>query len=214
MPTIDIQLHAQCPSRGIYQHWQHLPIVWTYQTNGNTDSQDWTNPQQINNYWQPMTKRSLLPFFGDALHWVTGTATIKDTMEIKQWVNLLIQEETQQQESLVHIISILNITWYAMEVNRQKLNEIMDTLQKANKDMNTLSNITDILMQHFRYHQIYPYAHTILAYPRDCPTIMWQVATNTMDYVDAMMTKILPPDILPVEELGAMLGTSKCNYPQ
>ena len=81
----------------------------------------------------------------------------------------------------------------------------MDALQKANEYMNILFNITDTLMQHLRYHQIYTYAHTILAYLRDCLTYMRQVATHTMDYVDAVMTNILSPDILPVEELRTML---------
>ena len=134
-----------------------------------------------------------------------GMANTKDTMEIKGWANLLIQEQTQQQETLVHIISILNIIWSANQVNRQKLNEIMDTLWKANEDMNILFNITDVLMQYLRYHQIYTYAHTILAYLMDCLTYMRQVATHTMDYVDAVMTNILSPDIFPVEELETML---------
>ena len=55
-------------------------------------------------------RRSLLSFLGDALQWLTGTATMKDTREIKQWINQLKQEQTKQQETLVHIISILNIT--------------------------------------------------------------------------------------------------------
>ena len=45
----------------------------------------------------PQSKRSLLPFLGDALKWLTGTATTKDTWEIKQHLNQVIQEWTQQQ---------------------------------------------------------------------------------------------------------------------
>ena len=41
----------------------------------------------------PQPKRSLLPFLGDALHWLTGMATTKDTTEIKQQVNSLIQKQ-------------------------------------------------------------------------------------------------------------------------
>ena len=44
MPNICIQLHFQCLSRRICQHWQHLPIIWTYHTNSNTTTQDWTSP--------------------------------------------------------------------------------------------------------------------------------------------------------------------------
>ena len=49
-------------------------------------------------------------------------------VEIKQHVNQLIQEQMKQHETLVHVISILNITRYAAKVNRQKLNEIIDAL--------------------------------------------------------------------------------------
>ena len=63
----------------------------------------------------------------------------------------------------------------------------MDALQKVNEDVNTLFNITNILTQHLRYHQIYTYACTILAYL----TYMGQFEIHTMDYVNAAMTNIL-----------------------
>ena len=81
----------------------------------------------------------------------------------------------------------------------------MDALQKANQDMNVLLNTTDVLTQHLSYHQIYTYAYTIFAYLRDSLTYMKQVATHTMDYVDATTTNILSLDILLVEELKGML---------
>ena len=62
-------------------------------------------------------QRSLPPFLADALQWSTVTATTKDTTEIKWQINLLMQEQTKQQVTLVHIISILNITYYATQVN-------------------------------------------------------------------------------------------------
>ena len=57
------------------------------------------------------TRRSLLPFLGDALSWITGTATTKDVNSIKKRVNQLITAQNTQQETLVHIISILNVTY-------------------------------------------------------------------------------------------------------
>ena len=55
----------------------------------------------------------------------------------------------------------------------------MDALQKANKDMNILFNITNVLMQCLRYHQIYTYACTVLAYLRDCLIYTRLGATHT-----------------------------------
>ena len=72
------------------------------------------------------TKRSLLPFLGDALSWLTGTATTKDVRSIKNRVNQLIRMQHQQQESLVHIISILNVARYTTQVSRQHINMVME----------------------------------------------------------------------------------------
>ena len=55
-------------------------------------------------------KRNFLPFSCDALRWLTGTATTKDVNSIKECVNQLTEAQSTQQESLVHIVSILNIT--------------------------------------------------------------------------------------------------------
>ena len=52
-------------------------------------------------------RKSLLPFPGDALSWLTGTATTKDINNIKKQINQLITTKSSQQETLVHIISIL-----------------------------------------------------------------------------------------------------------
>ena len=45
-------------------------------------------------------RRSLLPFLGDTLRWLTGTATTKDINSIKTWINQLIATASSQQETL------------------------------------------------------------------------------------------------------------------
>ena len=47
-------------------------------------------------------KRSLLPFPGDALSWLNGTATTKDIHSIKTRINQLITTQTLQCNTLVH----------------------------------------------------------------------------------------------------------------
>ena len=42
------------------------------------------------------SKRSLLPFLGDALRWLTGTATTKDVNSIKEHVNQLTETQLTQ----------------------------------------------------------------------------------------------------------------------
>ena len=83
-------------------------------------------------------KRSLLPFLGDTLSWLTGTATTKDVNTIKSRINHLISTQQQQQETLVHIISILSVTRYATQVNRQHINILMDAMEKTHQDITTL----------------------------------------------------------------------------
>ena len=138
---------------------------------------------------------------------------MRGTLEIKQCIYCLIQEQAKQQETLVNVISILNNTRYAAQVNRQKLNEIIDTPQRSNEDLNSLFNITQVLTQWIKYQQIYIYMHTILAYLRDSFTFMRQVAIHTMDYVDDATTNILSPNILPVEDLRNMLRYTKSELP-
>ena len=76
------------------------------------------------------TRRSLLPFLGNALSWLMGTATTKHVTSIKKRVNQLITAQTTQQETTVHIVSILNVTRYTAQGNRQHINIVMDAVKK------------------------------------------------------------------------------------
>ena len=78
---------------------------------------------------------------------------------------------------------------------------IIDALQRSNKTLNSLFNITEVLTLCIIYQQMYIYIHTILAFLRYSLTYMRQVAIHTMDYVDAATTNILSPDIFSVEDL-------------
>ena len=49
-------------------------------------------------------RRSLLPFLGDDLSWLTGTATTKDIHSTKTRINQLIAMQTSQCNTLVHIV--------------------------------------------------------------------------------------------------------------
>ena len=88
------------------------------------------------------TQRSLLPFLGDALSWLTGKSTTKDVNSIKQKVNQLIGTQHSQQETLVHVISVLNVTRCATQVNRQHIIIVMNVAEKTHQDVTTLYNFT------------------------------------------------------------------------
>ena len=150
-------------------------------------------------------RRSLLPFLGDALCWLTGTATTKDVSSIKKRVNQLIATQQNQQGNLVHVISILNITRYATQVNRQHINIVMDTVERTHQDITTLYNITSSMYNSLGYQQIILHICSTLANLRDSLYYMRDVTTHTMDYVDAATTGILLPHVLPIEDLRKML---------
>ena len=109
-------------------------------------------------------RRSLLPFLEDALSWLTGTAATKDVKGIKTRINQLIVTQHNQQETLVHVISILNITRYTTQVNKQHTNILMDAAEKMHQDITTLYNIMHSLYSSLSYQQIILHTQSILAY--------------------------------------------------
>ena len=165
-----------------------------------------TNPSfdgksQQNNH----CKRSLLSFLGDALRWLTGTATTKDINSIKTRVNQLITTQSLQQETLVHIISILNITWYALQVNRHSIKVLMDKVDETSHDINNLYNLTTSLATSISFHQLLLHFSSVLANLCDSLSYIRRISTHTMDYIDAATSGTLSPHILPVMDLQKML---------
>ena len=151
-------------------------------------------------------RRSLLPFLGDALSWLTATATITDVNSIKTRINQLITTQHNQQETLVHVISILNITRYTTQLNRQHINIVMSATEKMHQDVMTLYNIIHSLYSSLSYQQIVLHIQSILANLQDSLYYMKEVAIHTMDYIDAATTGKLSPHMLPVEDLREMLS--------
>ena len=145
-----------------------------------------------------------------------GTATIKDVSSIKKGVNQLIATLHKQQERLVHIISVLNVTRYTTQVNRQHINVVMDTVDRTHQDVTTLYNITSSLYNSLSYQQFILHIYSILANLRDSLYYMREFAMHTMDYIDAATTGILSPHVLPLEDLRKMLlhieGALTCNH--
>ena len=105
---------------------------------------------------------SLLPFLGNALRWLTGTATTKDVNSIKEHVNQLTETQSTQQETLVHIVSILNVTRYAVQVNRHSINILMHKVDETSQDVNNLYNLTTSLATSLSYHQLLLYIRSVL----------------------------------------------------
>ena len=99
-------------------------------------------------------RRSLLSFLGDALSWLTGTATTKDVNSIKTRIKQLIATQHNQQDAILHIISTLNITRHTILVNRQHINIVMNAADRMHTNATTLYNIRHSLHGILSYQQI------------------------------------------------------------
>ena len=146
-----------------------------------------------------------LPFLGDALSWLRGTATTKDANSIKKWINQLIATQHNQQETLVHVISILNVTRYVTQFNKQCNNIVINAEEKKYQDITILYNITYSLYSSLSYQQFVLHICSVLANLRDSLYYMREVVIHIMDYIDATITGILSPHVLPVEDLRKIL---------
>ena len=151
-------------------------------------------------------RRSLLPFLGDALSWFTGTVTTKDISSFKTWINQLITTQSSQPETLVHILSILNVTRYATQVNRHSINTLMDVARATSYDIDNLYTLTTSLTTSINFHQLILHIRSVFANLGDSLNYIWMVSTHTMDYINADTSGTLSPHILLVMDLQKMLS--------
>ena len=151
-------------------------------------------------------RRSLLPFLGDDLIWLTGTATTKDINSIKTWINQLIATQSSQQETLVHIISILNVTRNAKQVNRHSINTLMDVARTTSHNINNLYNLTTSLYTNVNFHQLILHIRSVFANLHDSLNYIQTVSAHAMDYINAATSGTLSPHILPAVDLQGMLS--------
>ena len=101
LPSINI-------TSGISKLGQHLYIIQaTYPHSSSTIEKGIFIQWHVN--FKSMHQEKPLILLRDTLSLITGTAMTKDVRNIKRRVNQLIETQTQQQGTLVHIISILNI---------------------------------------------------------------------------------------------------------
>ena len=150
-------------------------------------------------------RRSLLPFLGDDLSWLTGTATTKDIHSIKTWINQLIAMQTSQCNTMVRIVSILNITRYATQVNRHSINNLIEAVCTTSQDINNLYSLTTSLATSINFNQMILHIRSVFANLRDSLHYLQMVSTHTMEYINATTSRTLSPHVLPITDLQKML---------
>ena len=139
--------------------------------------------------------------------------TMKDTNSIKTRINQLITTQSLQQETLVHIISILHFTHYAAQVNRHSINVLMDNVDETSYDINNLYNLTTSLANSISFHQLILHIRSVFANLHDSLNYIRRVSTHTMDYINAATSGTLSQHILPVMDLQKMLLHIKEKLP-
>ena len=107
---------------------------------------------------------------------------------------------------MVHIVSILNATQYAAQVNKHSINILMDKVDETSHDVKNLYNLTTSLATSLSHHQLILYIRSILANLWDSLSYIRMVSTHTMDYIDTAMTGTLSPHILAIMDLKKMLS--------
>ena len=113
--------------------------------------------------------------------------------------------QSLQQETLVHIICILNVTRYAAQVNRHSINILTDKVDKTSHDISNLYNLTTTLATSISFHQLILYIGSVFAKLCNSLDYIRTVSTHTMDYIDAATSGTLSLHILPVMDLQKML---------
>ena len=148
------------PAR-IIQHTGHIQIQQDYShlCHQSTELQPTAD--------QHMMQKKLIPFLGTALSWLTGTANTKDICNIKTRINQLIATQTLQCNTLVHIVSILNVTRYATQVNRHSINNLIDAMHTTSQDINNLYNLTTSLAASINFNQMVLHIRSVFANLQD-----------------------------------------------
>ena len=150
-------------------------------------------------------QKKFTTLFGTALSWLMGTATTKDIRSIRTRINQLIATQSSQCDTLVHIVSILNVTRYATQVNRHSINSLIDAVHSAAQDIDNLFNVTSSLASSVNFNQMTLHLRSVFANLRDTMKYLCTISTHTMDYIDAATSGKLSPHILPVADLQHML---------
>ena len=110
---------------------------------------------------------------------------LQDINSIKIWINKLITTQSSQQETLVHIISMLNFTRYATQVNKHNINTLMDAARATSHDINNLYKLTKTLTTSINFHQLILHMRSVFANLCDSLNYIQMVSTHSMDYINA-----------------------------
>ena len=100
---------------------------------------------------------------------------------IKTRINQLTATQTSQCNTLVHVVSILNVTRYTTQVNRHSINNLIDAVHTTSQDINNLYNLTTSLATSINFNQMILHLRSIFANLRHSLHYLQTVSTHTME---------------------------------
>ena len=106
---------------------------------------------------------------------------------------------------MVHIVSIKNVTQYAVQVNRHNINILMNKVDETSHDINNLYILTTSLATSISFHQLILHISSVFANLYDSLSYIRMVSTQTMNYIKAATSGTLSPHMLSVTDLQKML---------
>ena len=102
-------------------------------------------------------------------------------------------------------MSILNVTRYTIQVNRNSINSLIDAICTTSQDINNLYNLTTSLATSINFNQMILHLKSVFANLHDSLHYIQMLSTHTIEYIDATTSGILSPHVLPVTDLQKML---------
>jgi hypothetical protein len=88
-------------------------------------------------------KRSILPFAGDILSFLFGTASESDMSNINKHINLLGENQEKLRHVMEHSLTFINMTGQRTFENRVRINKLSDGLGELTQAFRMLSNEID-----------------------------------------------------------------------
>ena len=99
---------------------------------------------------------------------------------------------------MVHIVSILNVTWYTIQVNRHSINILMDEVDKTSYDINNIYNLTISLATSINFHQLILHIRSVFVNLYDSLSYIRMVSTHILPVMDLQKMLIHIEETIPL----------------
>ena len=120
--------------------------------------------------------------------------------------------QTSQCNTLIHIVSILNITRYTTQVNRHSINNLIDAVHTTIQDINNLYNLTTSLATSINFNQMLLHIRLVFA---NLPPLVYCHHMSYPSWIykrcsDTLLTPYLQPYTYQFHQRTLYISASTC----